>query len=246
MPTVALVNPNCRAICWFIFPAALSKTIRTRVTSPAGSEWELAMLSSCARCSGLNPNAAFGRPIAIGTSMCIRDAYFPCNTNATYLWDNTLAGLGTNTKCSSMPEMIGADIELVSELGARGHVQADPGALEQVVLNLAINARDAMPSGGRVTIVTRTLKECICHSTEQVPSPKACVEITFTDTGSGMNAETCAHVFQPFFTTKGSQGNGLGLSTLQSIVTQQGGAVHLESVLGKGTRVFVHLPRVSK
>ncbi len=64
-----LVNANCRAICWFIVPAALSKTIRVRVTSPAGSERERAMLSSCARCSGLNTNAAFSRPIAIGTSV---------------------------------------------------------------------------------------------------------------------------------------------------------------------------------
>lgn len=69
LPTVALLSPSCRAMCWFIFPAALSKTIRTRVTSPAGSDRELAILSSCARCSGLNTNAAFGRPIAIGTSI---------------------------------------------------------------------------------------------------------------------------------------------------------------------------------
>ncbi|GAC1431364.1 MAG: hypothetical protein NVS9B5_14370 [Terriglobales bacterium] len=146
-----------------------------------------------------------------------------------------------------LDRLIGENIELVTDLAdGLGSVEIDPSQARQIIMNVVLNARDAMPSGGRVTIVTRTLKECICHSTEQVPSPKACVEITFTDTGSGMNAETCAHVFQPFFTTKGSQGNGLGLSTLQSIVTQQGGAVHLESVLGKGTRVFVHLPRVSK
>ena len=144
-----------------------------------------------------------------------------------------------------LARLIGENIELVTDLvDGIGSVEIDPSQARQIVMNVVLNARDAMPQGGRVTMATRNLIGCLCHSKEQVPSPKACVELTFTDCGSGMDAETCSHVFEPFFSTKGSAGNGLGLSTVHSIVTKQGGAVHLESAPGKGTRVFIHLPRV--
>jgi len=116
---------------------------------------------------------------------------------------------------------------------ALGWVHADRVQMEQVVLNLVINARDAMPSGGRIVIETRNLVE----------AGAALVELSVSDTGVGMDAETRARIFEPFFTTKGLRGTGLGLATVYGIVKQSGGDVVCESESGEGTRFRVHLPR---
>ena len=144
--------------------------------------------------------------------------------------------------------LIGEDIELVTEHGdALGSVKADPGQVQQVILNLAVNARDAMPDGGKLTIFT----ENVTIETKQSEGPQAEVEpgdyvmLALGDTGTGMNENVRAHLFEPFFTTKEkSKGTGLGLSTVYGIVHQSGGHISVESTLGEGTTFFVYLPRV--
>jgi PAS domain S-box-containing protein len=121
---------------------------------------------------------------------------------------------------------------------------ADPSQLEQVLVNLAINARDAMPDGGTVTIITgeKTLSPEEATSLEVAPGPYATIEVA--DTGVGMDTATLAHAFEPFFTTKGPQeGTGLGLATVYGIVRQSMGAVTLGSTPGRGTQVRIFLPR---
>jgi signal transduction histidine kinase len=131
--------------------------------------------------------------------------------------------------------------ELESELPL---VMADESQLEQVVMNLAINARDAMPDGGTVVIETarRTITEL---ETSPVPAGKW-VTLSVMDEGLGMDAETAAHVFEPFFTTKGSgAGSGLGLATAHGIITQTGGHITVDSEPGRGTRFTIYLPRTA-
>ncbi len=137
--------------------------------------------------------------------------------------------------------VIGEDIELVTELapGLR-RVQADPGQLEQVVLNLAVNARDAMPQGGRLTLAT-------ADADPQGPAarrrPGQYVQLIVRDTGCGMTDEVKARIFEPFFTTKGvGQGTGLGLATVYGIVEQSGGCIEVESAPGRGTTFTIELP----
>ena len=125
-------------------------------------------------------------------------------------------------------------------------VKVDPGRIEQVIMNLAVNACDAMPAGGVLTIktarVSRTGPETTATSD---PAPHAMLEMT--DTGCGMDAETKAHLFEPFFTTKPmGKGTGLGLSTAYGIVKQSGGAIEVESLPGKGTTFRVYLPIVEQ
>jgi PAS domain S-box-containing protein len=115
-----------------------------------------------------------------------------------------------------------------------GFVLADPTQLEQVVVNLVANARDAMPDGGTVRIATRTTQA----------AGAAVVELTVSDDGPGMDREIAARVFEPFFTTK-AKGTGLGLATAYGIVTQSGGRIRVESVVGRGTAFIVELPRVA-
>ncbi len=146
-----------------------------------------------------------------------------------------------------MKRVIGEDIHLVLTLDPTvGRVKADPGQIEQVVMNLVVNARDAMPHGGRLELETGEVM--ITHSDPFWPDPVPpgpYVSLTVRDTGCGMSAETLAHVFEPFFTTKElGKGTGLGLSTVYGIVRQSGGTVGIASEVGKGTSFTVYLPRL--
>jgi PAS domain S-box-containing protein len=134
--------------------------------------------------------------------------------------------------------VIGEDVELVVALGQEpALVYADPGQLEQVLLNLAVNARDAMPEGGRLTIAVSRVEDSVDGSF---------VAIEVSDTGEGMDEETRARVFEPFFTTKlAGKGSGLGLATAHGIVQQSGGCVSVASAQGQGTTFTVMLPRMT-
>jgi two-component system, cell cycle sensor histidine kinase and response regulator CckA len=139
--------------------------------------------------------------------------------------------------------LLGEDVELSLQLSpALGVVVADRGQLEQVILNLAVNARDAMPKGGRLSIATA---DVTLPPSEQPGEPGGpCVELRVTDSGIGMDEATQLRIFEPFFTTKEKgRGTGLGLSTVYGIVTQSGGAVRVESAPGEGAVFRVLLPR---
>jgi two-component system cell cycle sensor histidine kinase/response regulator CckA len=142
--------------------------------------------------------------------------------------------------------LLAADIMLESELDpALGYVMADPDQIEQVLVHLVVNARDAMPRGGRVRIATANVR--LPAEGEQRPDgvrPGAYVALSVTDTGVGMDLETQARVFEPFFTTKEpGKGTGLGLSTVYGIVQQSGGHVTVRSAPGQGATFTVYLPR---
>jgi PAS domain S-box-containing protein len=126
-------------------------------------------------------------------------------------------------------------------------VMADRGQIEQVLLNLAINARDAMPHGGALTVTTG-LTDLSTVQGDEWPAarPGKYVELTVSDTGFGMDAETMRHVFEPFFTTRPQgQGTGLGLSTVYGIITKAGGGITIDSEEGKGTTFHIYLPAIS-
>jgi PAS domain S-box-containing protein len=144
--------------------------------------------------------------------------------------------------------LIGEDIDLVIDFEPRlAPVRADPSQLQQVVMNLAVNARDAMPDGGTLRLETRNVE---VSATDALVDPDAivgpCVRLTVSDTGQGMDADTRRRVFEPFFTTKErGKGTGLGLSTVYGIVKQSGGHIALRSVPGEGTTFEIFLPRVA-
>jgi signal transduction histidine kinase len=144
--------------------------------------------------------------------------------------------------------LIGKNIELTTELKSSvGLVRADAGCMHQVLLNLAVNARDAMPRGGRL-IIALTDTDIGENRPPRLAAvqPGPYVRLSVTDNGVGMSSDVQAHLFEPFFTTKEvTQGTGLGLSTVYGIVRQSGGYVIVESELNKGTTFEIFFPRES-
>ncbi len=141
--------------------------------------------------------------------------------------------------------LIGEDIEFATEIApALDDVKVDPGFLEQVLMNLVVNARDAMPGGGRLTIAARNVRLIETFAGDHGSAPPGdYVVITVIDTGTGMDDETRIHLFEPFFTTKGpGKGTGLGLATVFGIVKQSGGHIFVHSEAGHGTSFEIYLP----
>jgi signal transduction histidine kinase len=144
--------------------------------------------------------------------------------------------------------LLNKNIELVLTLEAGlGRVQADPGQLEQVLVNLVLNARDAMPRGGRLSIETANVVLRDPETWEHgCLAPGAYVLLAVRDTGAGMDAETLGRLFEPFFTTKDpGRGTGLGLTVAWDIIQQNNGVIHVTSAPGQGTTVRIYLPRVA-
>jgi signal transduction histidine kinase len=142
-----------------------------------------------------------------------------------------------------LPRALGPGVALKVDLGGElPPVVAAPAQLEQVVLNLAINARDAMPRGGTMSIVARARQ--LGEGDESECKPGTWLELAVSDTGTGMTKDVLSHIFEPFFTTKpAGKGTGLGLSTCYGIIRQLGGSIRVTSEVGAGTTFRVLLPR---
>jgi PAS domain S-box-containing protein len=142
---------------------------------------------------------------------------------------------------SVLRRIIGEDIDLICKLEpSLGGVEADASQLHQVIMNLAVNARDAMPLGGRLVVET-------ANTESEEGRPGRCVMLAVTDTGHGMDEATRQRVFEPFFTKKErGKGTGLGLSTVYGIIAQSGGQIAVESEVGRGTTFRIHFPRVER
>ncbi|MEO6419015.1 MAG: ATP-binding protein, partial [Polyangiaceae bacterium] len=141
--------------------------------------------------------------------------------------------------------VIGEDVELrVVAMATPGFITVDPGQLEQVIVNMAVNARDAMPRGGTLTIETSEIDLDAAYAADHPGvTPGRHVVLALTDTGEGMDKETQARMFEPFFTTKVvGKGTGLGLSTVFGIVQQSGATISVESEVGKGSSFRLYFP----
>jgi PAS domain S-box-containing protein len=162
--------------------------------------------------------------------------------------------LNVNTVVAGMESLLrrllGEDIDLVVvRAPGVGHVKADPGQLEQVIVNLTANARDAMPQGGRLTLETENVEidEAYARVQGEAGPPGSYVRLTVSDSGVGMDEATRVRIFEPFFTTKGlGKGTGLGLSTVYGIVKQSEGFISVYSEVGRGTSFKIYLPQVTE